>query len=279
MSYKDLAIKAAKAAAKIHLKYFDKGVEIQSKGKEQDRVTVADIESEEKIAGIIKKECPDHNIIGEEGKYEKTSSPYTWIIDPLDGTNNFSQGLPIFCVSIALAKDDEIILGVIHDPTRNEMFLAQKGKGATLNGKKISVSSISSLGKSILITGFYYDRGQPMLDTLDNIKTFLLKGITGIRRLGSAALDLCYIASGRADGFWEFTLNPWDFAAGKLIVEEAGGRVSDKEGKEVNLKESYIVASNGLLHEEMLKVLNVAISEDALSKEWNNPEDERWNDV
>ena len=256
MTFKQTAIKAAKAAGKIHLKYFNKKLEIKTKSGHQDRVTIADTESEKKIVSIIKKHFPEHNILAEEAKYKKTDSEYTWIIDPLDGTNNFSHGMPIFCVSIALAKNDKIILGVVYDPIRKELFSAESGKGATLNGKKISVSKNTELKDCLLITGFYYDRGVPMLKNLVNIKHFFLNGILGLRRLGSAALNLCDVACGRADGFWEFYLNTWDFAAGMLIVEEAGGKVTNKSNDELKIKPSYVVASNGKIHEQILKIIN-----------------------
>lgn len=244
MSFKKVAVEASKAAGKIHLEYFNKELKISTKETKYDRLTIADIEAEKKIVSIIRKNFPEHNILAEEKKYKKTNSPYLWIVDPLDGTNNYSHALPIYSVSIAVVKNDDVILGCVFDPSRNELFFAEKGKGSTLNGKKITVSQSRNWNELILITGFYYDRGLPMLRTLDNIRHFLQKGILGIRRLGSAALDLCYVACGRADGFWEFYLNPWDFAAGKLIVEEAGGRVTDKEGKKVEIKPSFIVASN-----------------------------------
>jgi myo-inositol-1(or 4)-monophosphatase len=256
MNFKEIAVKAAKEAGKIHLKYFNTGFEVKTKSTKQDRVTVADLESEDKIVFLIRKSFPEHNILAEENKYEKTGSEYCWIIDPLDGTNNFSKGLPIFCCSIALAKDDEVILGVVYDVTRDEMFIAEKGKGATLNDKKIRVTDSIDLKDCFVVSGFYYDRGLPMLKTLVNIKKFFLNGILGFRRLGAAALDLCYVAAGRVDGFWEFKLNPWDFAAGKLIVEESGGKVTNKNNEKLKIKTSYVVASNCKIHEKMLKILD-----------------------
>lgn len=256
MNYLDVAILAAREAGRIHLKYFQTDIRIETKSSSFDLLTIADVEAERAILSTIKKHYPGHNFLAEENKYPKTDSEFKWIIDPLDGTNNFASGLPIFCTSIALAKKDELILGVIYDATRDELFLAEKDKGAFLNGKPIRVTSQESLQNSILITGFYYDRGKHMERTLDNIRKFFIKRIRGLRRLGAAALDLCYIASGRASGFWEFTLSPWDFAAGKLLVEEAGGKVTNKKGEEVNPNNpSYIVASNAKIHEVMLSVL------------------------
>ncbi|MBN2484023.1 MAG: inositol monophosphatase [Candidatus Omnitrophica bacterium] len=256
MDFKDVAIHAAREAGSVHEKYFQKDFSVTEKTSSFDLVTVADVEAEQTIVSLIKKQYPDHNFLCEEQKYEKTASPYTWIIDPLDGTNNFSSGLPIFCVSIALMAHDEIILGTIYDVTRDELFFAEKGKGSFLNDIPIRVNETAELQRSLLITGFYYNRGEEMIETLENIKSFFKKPILGLRRLGAAALDLCYVASGRAAGFWEFELNPWDFAAGKLIIEEAHGKITDKYGQTVDAgKKSYIVASNGKIHSQMIKIL------------------------
>lgn len=258
MNYLDLAKKAARTAGLIHKKYFRTAFKIKTKSSSYDLLTIADKESEKAIVSLIKKYFPEHNILAEENIYKKTSSDYLWIIDPLDGTNNFVSGLPIFCVSIAMAYKNEIIAGAVFDVTRNELFYAQKNKGAFLNGKRIRVSSVDALKRALIITGFYYNRGKEMLKTLENIKRFLLKNIIGIRRLGSAALDLCYVASGRTTGFWEFQLSPWDFAAGRLLIEEAGGKITGRKGEEIPLiKKSFVVASNGRIHQQMLKVLNV----------------------
>ena len=254
MEFKDVALKAAKEAGKIHLKYYGTKFKIGFKEKLQDKVTIADIESEKKIVSIIKKNF-DHNILAEEGKYKKVNSPYLWVIDPLDGTNNFSHNFPFFATSIALLKNGSVILGVVYDPLRNELFFAEKGKGATLNGKKIKVTSTTDLRESLLSTGFYYDRGIPMEKTLNDIKNFFLTGILGIRRSGSAALDLCFLACGRIDGFWEFKLSPWDFAAGKIIIEEAGGKFSGKNGEKKDLGAGYVVASNSKIHKKILKII------------------------
>ncbi|MFC1594025.1 inositol monophosphatase family protein [Candidatus Omnitrophota bacterium] len=254
-TYKDVAIEAARAAGKIHKKYFHRDIKVKTKGASYDLLTIADTEAEKAVVSVIKKYFPEHNFLGEENRYAKTDSAYTWVIDPLDGTNNFSSGMPIFCVSVALVKNGESIVGVVYDVTRDELFSAVKGHGAYLNGKRMKVSDAKTLKDSLLITGFYYDRGKLMRATLDNIHEFFQKPIRGLRRLGAAALDLCYIASGRAAGFWEFQLSPWDFAAGKLLVEEAGGKVTDDSGKKVSITKSYVVASNGTIHAAMLKVL------------------------
>ena len=257
MNYIEVAIAAAKQAGSIHKKYFQTDIVIEEKSSSFDLITVADLESEKAIVATIRTHFPEHNILAEENKYGKTDSEFTWVIDPLDGTNNFACGLPIFCVSIALVHRDKTLLGVIYDVMRDELFTAEAGAGAFLNNKKIHVTSTDTFEKSLLITGFYYDRGEDMVDTLDNIKRFFIKRIVGLRRLGAAALDLCYVGCGRASGFWEFELSPWDFAAGKLIIEEAAGKVTGRQGQEVDVwKKSYVVASNGKIHDQMISVLN-----------------------
>lgn len=253
--FKKVAVLAAKEAGKIHLKYFNRKVRVRTKGSSFNLVTIADTEAEKKIVSIIRRYFPGHNILAEEGKYKKGACEYTWVIDPLDGTSNFASGLPIFCVSIALVKNNQPVIGVVYDPTRDELFFAQKYKGAYLNGRRIRVSQTNKLNRAILITGFYYDRGKEMLENVEKIKIFLSKRIIGIRRLGAAALDLCYVASGRASGYWEFQLSPWDFAAGMLMVTEAGGRVTDRYRREPVLKKTFIIASNGRIHKAMLKIL------------------------
>lgn len=256
-SYKKVLFSAIYSAASVHKKYFKKIKNIKTKSHSFDYLTASDIEAEAIAVKIIKKNFPEHNIFAEENTYPKTSSPFTWIIDPLDGTNNFAHNLPIFSISLALAKKDKLLLGAVYNPVQEELFFAVSGKGAYLNKKRIKVNDISSLDKALLITGFYYDRGKKMRENLKIIERFFNKNIVGIRRFGSAALDLCYLASGRVSGFWEFELSPWDFAAGKLILEEAGGKLTDEKGRNVSLfKSSYIVASNKKIHKDMLKVIN-----------------------
>lgn len=253
----ELAKKCALAAGRIHKKYFQGKFKISTKASSFDLVTAADLEAEDEVVSLIKKYYPGHNFLAEERKYPETASKFTWIIDPLDGTNNFSSGLPIFCASVAFAYEDEVIAAAVYDVTRNELFYAAKGKGAFLNGRRIKVNNAGSLKQAILVTGFYYSRGREMIQTLAAMKRFLHKHIIGLRRFGAAALDLCYVAGGRVSGFWEFKLSPWDFAAGKLIIEEAGGRVSGRHGEEAPLKRKYyIVASNKKIHNQMLEVLN-----------------------
>ena len=261
MNYLDIAVKAAKKAGSIHKKYFQGNYKLKTKSASFDLLTSADTEAEEEVVSLIRKHFPGHNFLAEENKYLTTDSEYTWVIDPLDGTNNFACGLPIFCSSVALVHKGKTLVGVIYDVTRNELFYAQKGKGAFLNGKPIRVNKVNTIKKALLITGFYYGRGREVSETLDAVKQFLFQHILGIRRLGAAALDLCYVASGRAAGYWEYELSPWDFAAGKLIVEEAGGRVSGRYGEELPWdKRHFIVASNGKVHRRMLSVINPANS-------------------
>jgi len=258
MDYLNITKDAALCAGRVHKKYFKGDIRIRKKSSTFDLLTVADTESEKSAVSLIRRYSPGDNIIAEEKKYKRTGSKLTWIIDPLDGTTNFASGLPIFCSSVALAYEDEVVAGAVYDVTRDELFYAAKDTGAYLNGKRISVSRVSNLQQALMITGFYYSRGKEMVQTLEAIKKFHFKHIRGLRRLGAAALDLCYIACGRASGFWEFQLSPWDYSAGKLLIEEAGGVVSGKKGEEVPFaKKHYIVASSSEnLHRQMLKVIN-----------------------
>ncbi len=256
MGYLEVAVKAARLAGEIHKKYFQTELKVKTKTSSINLFTIADTEAEGAIVSLIKKHFPQHNFLAEEKRYRITDSEYTWVIDPLDGTNNFVCRLPIFCASVGLIHRGEVIAGAIYDPMRDELFYSEKGKGAFLNGRRIYVNNVDNLKQALLITGFYYSRGVEMERTLEAIKRFLLKRILGFRRLGSAALDLCYVASGRAAGFWEYELSPWDFCAGKLIVEEAQGKVTGKQGEEVPLTQKYyIVASNGKIHRKMLEVI------------------------
>ncbi len=252
---KRTAIKAAKEAGKTILSYYSKNVNAISKGSTYNLVTKADIASENKIISIIKNKFPDHSLLTEESGEEIHKSDYCWIIDPLDGTNNFYHKFPMFCVSIALYKKGNPLIGVVFDPLRKELFYAEKNEGAFLNNRKIKVSGANKLSKSLLALGFYYERGSLMRKSLGQMKRFFYEDIHGIRRTGSAALDICYTACGRFDGFWELYLNPWDYAAGSLIVMEAGGKITDTQGKAYNLMMKNIVASNGKIHKDMIRIL------------------------
>jgi myo-inositol-1(or 4)-monophosphatase len=211
--------------------------------------------AEAAVIEILEKAFPDHGILTEESKGREGSGSYRWILDPLDGTTNYAHGYPFFCVSLALEKDGQIIWGIIYDPLRDELFEAEVGRGATVNGSTLQVSATRNIQQSFLCTGFPYDMRESREDNLRYFSRFA-KIAQAIRRDGSAALDLCYVAMGRFDGFWEMKLNPWDVAAGSLIVTEAGGRVSSFNGEPFAIDGKEILATNSLIHDEMLKVLS-----------------------
>jgi myo-inositol-1(or 4)-monophosphatase len=220
-----------------------------------DLVTATDRRAEEQIVRILQKKFPDHSILAEEeNTIDHPHSRYRWIIDPLDGTTNFAHAYPQVSVSIALEREGELILGLVYDPLREECFRATKDQGAFLNQGRIRVSNVEGLDKALLATGFPYDRRENADFYLAFFKAFMMR-THGIRRAGSAALDLCYVACGRLDGFWELKLHPWDTAAGSLILREAGGMLTDFSGKEFSLWGEETLASNGLIHGEMLEVL------------------------
>jgi len=239
----------AREAGALLMDYFHRRVSVEYKG-EADLVTEADRESESLIRDRIRNFWPSHDILGEEQGLVDTGSEYRWYVDPLDGTTNFAHGFPVFSVSMALEHRGKRIAGVIYDPTRNELFSAEQGGGAYLNGKKIHVSSIAKLSECLVATGF------PSHKRHKNPNIFFYHQITlrthGVRRPGSAALDLCSVACGRFDGFWEFNLNPWDTAAGVLMVQEAGGTITDFHGGPFQLASRETVASNGLVHAALL---------------------------
>lgn len=245
-----LASGIAREAGGLLMDYFAKRVVIEYKG-EADLVTIADRTSEALIRSRLKDCWPGHDILGEEGGLVDTGSDYRWYVDPLDGTTNFAHGFPVFCVSMALEHKGRRIAGVVYDPTRDEMFTATRGGGAYLNGHHIEVSTTARLKESLVATGF------PSHKRHKNPNIFFYHHITlrthGVRRAGSAALDLCNVASGRFDGFWEFNLNPWDTAAGVLMVEEAGGLVTDFDGGEFKIDSRETLASNRLLHPALLE--------------------------
>lgn len=246
--------KIAIGAGELLRKKFGKIKKIDFKG-EINIVTEADCISQEYIKKSIREKYSEHNILSEEDLEIKSSNPFRWIIDPLDGTTNFAHGLPIFAVSIAVEYKGEIFAGVVYNPISKELFWAEKGEGAFLGKKRIKVSETNILSKALLATGFPYDIREDANNNLDHFSKFALRA-QAIRRLGAAALDLCYVACGRFDGFWELKLFPWDVAAGILIVEEAGGKVTDFKGLPTNIYSREIVASNGKIHDEMIEVLN-----------------------
>ena len=250
------AIEAAKEAGKF-LKYSVgrvKNVEVKQ-GEERNLVSEIDKGAEEKIISIIKRKYPTHAILAEESGVNDSRSDYKWVIDPLDGTTNFLHGLPIFSVTIGIEFKGEIIAGVTYDPNLDELFTAEKGSGAYLNGRRLKVTTTSRLIDSLLVTGFPYDIAQNPENAIGHFVNFVVEG-QGLRRLGSAAIDLAYVAAGRFDGFWEVTLNPWDMAAGVLLVREAGGRVTDFIGGESSIYKKQVLATNGAIHEAMLQVLS-----------------------
>lgn len=248
-----VALRAAEEAGAIQRSMLDRKKEVAYKG-EINLVTEVDKRCETRIIEIIRGVFPEHNILTEETPMAETGSPFKWIVDPLDGTTNYAHGYPIFSVSIALEREGEVLLGVVFDPTRGEQFIARKGEGAFLNGKRIVVSETESLNRALLSTGFPYDLRESRENNVDHFNRFIFAA-QAVRRDGSAALDLCYVAAGRFDGFWELKLHPWDVAAGTLMVEEAGGRVTDFSGNPASIYHRQILASNGRIHDEMLRIL------------------------
>ena len=252
--YLATAVHAAEAAGAVLLDHARSGFRIDHKAA-INLVTDADRQAEESIVRTILSAHPTHRILAEErGRDGATESPYQWIIDPLDGTTNFAHGYPCFCVTLALEHDGEIVVGVTFDPTRNELFAAERGCGASLNGKPIRVSNCEDLGDALIVTGFPYDIKHR--ENFARHLTEMLLSSRGVRRDGSAAIDMAYVACGRFDGFWEEGLNPWDVAAGVLLIEEAGGQLSYYDGRPFSIYTPPICASNGLLHSQMLKILS-----------------------
>jgi len=250
-------IEIAKSAGSVLKEGFGKNFQIEFKTNESNLVTEYDKKSEAVIMEYISKKYPAHTIITEESAGHKGSSEYAWVIDPLDGTTNFAHGFPVFSVSIGVTKGTEVIAGCVYDVMRDDLYCAEKGGGSYRNDKKLNVSSTEILGRSLLVTGFPYDiAGNPY--NAAGIFTEFLKHARGIRRLGSAAIDFCFVASGAFDGFWEVHLNPWDICAGRLLVEEAGGRVTDFRGVNSELFPKHILATNGKLHKPMEEVIGRA---------------------
>lgn len=220
-------------------------------------VTDVDRESEEHILGRIRERFPDHGLLSEESPERVSPSAYRWIVDPLDGTTNYAHGYPCFCVSVAVEHGGSVVAGAVYDPLLDESFTAAAGQGAFRNGERIAVSETRDLRKSLLATGFAYDVKSPSDDNFDFFRAFVLTG-QAIRRDGSAALDLCYLACGRFDGFWELKLKPWDTAAGLLILHEAGGVSTRLDGGPYDIYQPDLLASNGRIHEQMVGVLKKA---------------------
>lgn len=252
----DFAEEIAGSAGEILLRGFRSETTIISYKSRTNLVTNIDRESEEFLFKSIQKKCPEHTIIAEEGSRNDAPGEFIWYIDPLDGTNNFAHGIPFFCVSIGIYSKEcgSAAAGIVYDPYHNELFKAVRGGGAFLNGRRINVSSIADLGISMLATGFPYDKENTDKNNIRQFNAFLPR-IQGVRRLGSAALDLSYVACGRIDGFWEPCLYAWDTAAGGLIVEEAGGTVTKYDGSGFDPEYPEILASNGKIHARMIEIL------------------------
>lgn len=253
MDIKNTAVTAARAAGLMLRENLGKAGRIDFKGS-VNIVTEMDRKAEDLILEAIKKDFPGDAVLTEERAEIVTGSPRRWIIDPLDGTTNYAHGFPFFCVSIGFEDAGDTKLGVVYNPMLDELFIAEKGKGAYLNDKRIHVSSTDDLGRSLLATGFPYDLRQSSENNLDHFANFAVKA-QAIRRAGSAALDLSYTACGRFDGFWEMKLHPWDVAAASLIVKEAGGALTDFKGGPFSIHGRQCLASNGLIHQAMLDVL------------------------
>lgn len=250
-SYLETAIDIAREAGALINNFAERRLPFELKG-EFDLVTEADRASEELIVSRLQSHFPSHTIIGEEGGMRPASSEYCWYVDPVDGTTNFAHGFPVYNTTLALEHNGEMIAGVVFDPTRNEMFAAEKGGGAYLNGRRIRVSKAKLVEESLVATGF------PSRKRHENVNVHFYYQLAlqshGVRRAGAAAIDLAYVSCGRLDAFWEFGLNPWDMAAGILLVEEAGGKCSTMKGGPASLRGRHILTTNTLIHEEMLRL-------------------------
>ncbi len=252
--YKTTLIKAVQAGAAQLQHFFNGEFTIANKEGMNNLVTEADHAAEKAIIDVIQKEYPDHFILSEETGEIKTNSEFKWIIDPIDGTVNFANGIPLCCVSVALEKNGQMILGAVYNPLMNEFYFAQKGFGASLNDKKIAVSQKTSVISSCLVTGFPYTYLDEPNGPIQVFEKLIRKGVP-VRRLGSAAIDLCWVAAGRFDGFYEHNLQAWDSAAGFLLVEEAGGKVTDFKGDHYSPYQPHIIATNGKIHDELQKIV------------------------
>lgn len=255
-AYLNVAVRACRAAGRIQRAAFGTAHTVEHKG-EIDLVTATDRRSEKAILDIISRACPGHGILAEESDPRTGDAEHLWVVDPLDGTTNFSRGFPYFCVSVALARAGQVIVAAVYQPLLDEMFTAIRGHGAFLNGSPLRVSGQARLDQAFLATGFPYDIRRSRRTNIDHFRNFATRCLA-IRRAGAAALDLAYVAAGRFDGFWEIKLRPWDIAAASLLIEAAGGRVTSLAGRPWRLSVRDIVASNGRVHEEMLAVLHPA---------------------
>jgi myo-inositol-1(or 4)-monophosphatase len=256
--FEAVGIEAALQAGKLLMNKLRSGFKIAHKG-DTDLVTEADLAAERLIVSHIKEAFPDHAILAEENHSSTEPGAHTWIIDPLDGTTNYAHGYPAFAVSIGLEIEGELEWGVVYNPNLEERFTARRGAGAFVNGTRLRVSKTATMGASLLVTGFPYDIRTNPDNNLDFFAGFMLRS-QAVRRIGSAALDFCYVAAGRFDGFWELDLRPWDMAAGVLIAREAGAEVTDFSGAPLSIYQPRCVASNGLIHQEMLTILEEVAS-------------------
>lgn len=247
-------INISKEAGELIRSKYETSFTLEFKTNESDLVTDVDKASEKIIVDFVKKKYPTHGIITEEGGTTVSNSEYNWVIDPLDGTVNFAHGFPMFAVSIGVQKNEETVAGVVYDVMHDVVYSAEIGSGTYENDKRIKVNENANLRHALLVTGFPYDVRENPDNALGKFVA-LTKASRGIRRLGSAAIDFCYVAKGVFDGFWEVHLKPWDMCAGKLIVEEAGGRVTDFHGEKINIFSKRILATNGRIHNEMISVL------------------------
>jgi myo-inositol-1(or 4)-monophosphatase len=252
---KSTLIEATRAGAAEILRFFNSDFKISNKEGVNNLVTEADHASEKAIFAVIHKHFPDHHILSEETGEIIQDSDYKWIIDPIDGTVNFAHGIPLNCVSIGIEHHGEVVMGAVYNPHINEFYFAEKGKGATLNDKPIRVSKETQTIKACLVTGFPYTYINIPNGPLEIFERFIRKGVP-VRRLGSAAIDLCWVAAGRFDGFYEHKLEAWDSAAGYLMVEEAGGKVTDHQGNKFSVYQHKILATNGKIHDEMVAIIN-----------------------
>jgi myo-inositol-1(or 4)-monophosphatase len=252
--YPATAVEAVLRAGQIQMAHVGTDLKVRKKGK-IDLVTEVDVACERMFRALVAERFPDHQVIAEElGGNEPVRASHCWIFDPLDGTNNYAHGLPVFCSSLALEIEGEVAVAAVYDPSRRELFTATRGGGAFLNGAPLKVSEPGDLVDALLVTGFSYGVHERRRGLVDLFEAFLGTA-QAVRRLGSAALDLCYVAAGRFEGFWEQHLKPWDTAAGALIVREAGGRVTGIDGTPFDIRKGHLVASNGAVHDAMLGVI------------------------
>ena len=255
------ALEAVVRAGDIQLAFLNTGFQI-SKKNTIDLVTDADLAVERMLRALIADRFPDHAVLGEEMGTADRAASHCWVFDPIDGTTNYAHGLPLFCSSLALEVDGRSEVAAVYDPSRRELFVAERGGGAFLNGRPIHVSNANSLLDSVVVTGFPYDVHERVAEIVGLFGAFVGQA-RAVRRLGSAALDMCYVAAGRMDGFWEQDLKPWDIAAGSLIVQEAGGRVTDFSGRVFSSRRPQVLATNGHIHDEMMAVAGKFLAKQA----------------